>query len=195
MLAMRSLKRRQEGGSEQHSRQSSSKHSHADDSQESPQTIESLDSQLESRPERRRLKSLDTGHNPKRSHAQNRPDDGQQDEARPPVEDPRRNARHDAPGRETQGVARAEAGKGPVLALRGHRVGGAEDANRGRDDHGRGEAEDAAEDVHPEGVLGKGDDEAAGAEEAHAEEEDELATDEVGELAEGELKGACSESV
>lgn len=53
--------------------------------------------------------------------------------------------------------------------------------------------QNARQDNHPEGILGKGEDQDKGAEGGHAEDEHGLAAEEVGELAEGELEGARDE--
>ncbi|KEY74197.1 hypothetical protein S7711_10357 [Stachybotrys chartarum IBT 7711] len=187
---------RPEGSWDLDVRQGRRQQTYAQDGGEHANQVKSPDKNPEPRRQgRRRVVGLDTGHNPVGQHAQNRPDDGQEDESGAPVEDARGDAGGDAAEGEAQRVPGAEAGKGDVLAAAGHGVGGAEDADGGRDDHGGGEAEHAAEDVDPVGVLRKGDDEAAGAEGPEAAQQHDFAAQEVGQLPEGQLKGTCCESV
>lgn len=177
------------------SRQCSCKDSNAENSQDRTQAVKGSEGSLCPRAQWRRFERLHAGHHPERRNGQDGPDNREEDEGGAPVKDVRGNTRRNAADGKAQRIASAEARERPVLATRRHGVGGAEDANGGRDSHGRGDSEDTAHNVHPKGVLREGNDEAAAAEARHAGDEEQPTAEQVGELAQGELESSGSETV
>ncbi len=134
------------------------------------------------------------GHGPDSRGGEGAPEDGEEEEGRPPVEQLRGDAGEDAAHDEAQGVAGAEGREGEVLALGRRRIRGPQDADGRGHDHGGAHAEQAAKDVHPERVPSEARDDAQEAEGAHADEVHHLAAQEVRQLAKGQLEGAGGEA-
>lgn len=139
------------------------------------------------------VKGFDARHDPKGNHGEHAPDDGDHEEDGPPVEHLGRHAAQDAAQRKTDGVSGAKCREGNVLALGRPGVRRAEDADGGGNHHGGADAQEAAEYVHPEGVLGEARDDGKEGEGGQAADEHEAAAQEVGELSEGQLEGAGGE--
>ena len=115
-------------------RQAGAEQTDAEDHQDSPDVVE-LFQRTETFPQRPTGERLDIRDSPVRPNSHGSEENGEEEEACSPVEDPRGNTTGQTSESETQRVACTEAGEGDILSLRGRGVCRAHNSNRWRNGH------------------------------------------------------------